>query len=255
MSWFDEGTGRPLRAVLAEAIGAGGDGVVDVVGRDGDGQVFHSDGRVVFVSIAGQPTLRSVLTLSGASTAEDLEDLARSARGSAPRSEAPAAVRAVVRDLSEAALARLLRITAGSARSEPGVAPPLGVLMSVPLDDLIETAEVREVRAAAARIAAGTAWQPTASGPVTLSAEEWRLVAVTCGHPPVEDAVSGPSPEAVSRVLSQLAERGVLRRVRPREVPPPVRTPAGPPATTSVLVPAPARTSALRRLIGAVRAG
>lgn len=197
-SWFDASAGRPLFRVLQECMSRSHSGVIDVVGRAETGQVFFAARHVLLVTTDDRLPLRTTLELSGAADADELADLARTARPVGPvRRVVPPAVSAVVRDLSEASFASLMSIQVGSAKVEPGEVPPLGVLMSVRLEELAAAAEILPIRERAAALP--------------------RRAASAAGY------VAGSAPEAEEVPVQRVVTTG--------------------------------RASALRRLIGAVRAG
>ena len=153
MSWFDAASGRPLFTVLQQCMSSTQSGVVDVVGRATSGQVFFAARHVLLVTTDDRLPLRTTLELSGAADADTLADLARTARPVGPvHRVVPPAVSAVVRDLSEASFASLLTLDVGSAKVEAGEAPPLGILMSVRLEELAAAAEILPVRERAASL-------------------------------------------------------------------------------------------------------
>lgn len=153
MSWFDEDAGRPLLAVLHEAFRSSSFGSVSIIGLEGGGQIYFADREIVFATCDGRIPLRSVLELSGAADHAELAQLVRTTgMPLASRGRIPAAVTAVVRDHTEAALAELQTLRKGRARLELGDSPPFGMLMSVPLPEIVRGASLVEVRARAAAV-------------------------------------------------------------------------------------------------------
>jgi hypothetical protein len=242
-------------------------GSLMIVAQGGGGQVWFSGGEIVFAACDDQPDLRTALELSGAADSAALSELARTSRYPLRvRGAIPPPVAAVARDLTESALATLLALSVGRARLAPGEIPPLGVLVSQPLEEWSRSATLLHVRARAARLGRRGTWQAAPHHQeVRLSAEEWQLVsAMLEPATPVELARStGRTFESVRALLTGLADRGLLRRIgdepdtvaalppAPVRVEPPVRaaSPAKAPTKPS------SRSSALRRLIGAVRVG
>jgi hypothetical protein len=275
MTWFDASQGRPLVDLLREAITSTLSGVIDVTGRSGSSQVYFQDGKVVYVSCDGFLPLVNALELSGAAPVSMLGDLAETAKMPWRHREIPAAVKIAVRELTEVALHHTLVEDIGQVRVTPAQRPPLGVLMSAPLDELVEAASVIGIRGRVTNLVTRDVWRPLPAGQVRLSGQEWDLVLAMTSPTGLAEIArrTGKSEGEVHSLLARLGERGLVQEMggRPAEErasasPTPATVAVAPVATVQTAQPShehtvmarsvpSSRGSALRRLIGAVRAG
>lgn len=252
MRQFGPLDGTVLPQVLRDGVVARLTGSVIVTGRGDGGQIWLHDGRIAYAQTDSQPQLAIALRAVGVVDEAGLVSL-RDSMGLAPvlRPGVTPDVVAVVTDLTEQALARLLALNEGSWRITIGDRPPLGVLTTRAVDATLAALTTRPLLDRVRQLQIRGQWRltPTA-GKVRLQPREWELLAAMASPASPTDLsiATGWSVTQVRVVLSELASRGLLERAGlpetatesvpvaglPRRAPePPVSSTPVPPAQTT----------------------
>lgn len=208
-----------LEQALHEAEMTRVTGSVSVSGAREGGRVWLEGGQVALASTDTQQPLATVLVESGAINEQQLADLQESTGHPAMfRAEITPEVVAVTHEVTENALARLLPLTEGTWHSKLNDSPPLGVLSTRSIDEVLKIVRLRDVVSAARDVQERGRWRLATSvnsNKVRLQGREWELLAAAAGPAsPAELAQRAQWPiSEVRLVLAELANRGLIERM------------------------------------------
>ena len=212
----------PLPEALRQAALTDLTGSITLSAPGDGGRIWLDGGRIAFASTDAHPSLVAVLTATGACDEAAIAGLQASVdTPPAFRPDVTTEVVAVVQEITDSSLSRLLTRHEGSWHSKPSNRPPLGVISTREVEEVLTTVGLRGMVEATREIEERGRWRPVSSpdtGKVRLTAQEWELLAVMAraASPAELMQLTGWPIGRVRVCLSQLARRGLLRRAAPR---------------------------------------